>query len=478
MRLPMSPTDSMFLLGESRDHPMHVGGLLLLHPPEGRDASDPRAMFAEAVAREEPPGPLWCKRPVRSLLTLGQWAWEDDPRFSIDYHVRFNALPSPGTMDELWELVSRLHASLLDRTRPLWEMHLIEGLADGRYALYVKIHHALTDGVGAMRLLRRALSTDPERTDMPAPWAVPDASPVARSTVGAAIGFPGTLVRAVTGAVSETVHVAGELAGVVPALVGTLDRALHNRGGSVSLSAPRTMFNRQISGSRRFAARSWPLERLRLVAKAADVTVNDVVLELSGGALRAFLAEHDALPDESLVAMVPVSLRRDKQGGGNDIGILMCPLGTQCQDPVERLACVRQSMAEGKRAMGSMSSLGRLAASAVGIAPLAVGVVTGNRAPIRPAFNIIVSNVPGPDTPLFWNGARVDALYPLSVPVDGQALNITCTSTDDEIAFGLTACGRTVPDLGKLLDHLDAELESLETALGVRIAPHTEAERD
>ena len=172
MRLPMSPTDSMFLLGESRDHPMHVGGLLLLQPPEGHKAIDLRSMFAEALAREEPAGALWRKRPTRSLFTLGQWAWEDDPRFSIDYHVRFNALPAPGTMDDLWELVSRLHASLLDRTRPLWEMHLIEGLADGRYALYVKIHHALADGVGAMRLLRRALTTDPERTGMPAPWAV------------------------------------------------------------------------------------------------------------------------------------------------------------------------------------------------------------------------------------------------------------------------------------------------------------------
>ncbi len=162
MRLPMAPTDSMFLLGESRDHPMHVGGLLLFQPPEGEDASDLRSMFAEALSREEPAGPLWCKRPTRSLFTLGQWAWEDDPRFSIDYHVRFNALPSPGTMDDLWELVSRLHASLLDRTRPLWEMHLIEGLADGRYALYVKIHHALADG--SVRCACSAAHSAPTRT--------------------------------------------------------------------------------------------------------------------------------------------------------------------------------------------------------------------------------------------------------------------------------------------------------------------------
>lgn len=452
---------------------MHVGGLLLFRPREGTDASDLRRMFTDALARDETTaGPIWRKRPVRSLSTFGQWAWEDDPRFSADYHVRFNALPVPGTMDTLWELVSRLHASLLDRSRPLWEMHLIEGLADGRYALYVKIHHALADGVGAMRLLRYALSTDPDRAGMPAPWAVTNGPAETRSPVGTALGFPAAALRAAVGVVAESTQVVSELVGVVPALVSTVDRALHRRGGPLSFRAPRTILNESISGSRRFAARSWPLERLRIVAKAADVTVNDVVLELSGGALRAFLAEQEALPDEPLVAMVPVSLRAEDSAdgtavGGNEIGLLMCTLGTECDDPRERLVRVAQSMAEGKAAMGGMSKVGRLATSAVGIAPLALGVLTGNRALPRPPFNLIVSNVRGPSAPLYWNGARVEAVYPLSVPVDGQALNITCTSTDDEIAFGLTACGRTVPHLPRLLDHLDAELSDLEDAFGV-----------
>lgn len=465
MRLPMAPTDSMFLLGESADHPMHVGGLLLFQPPGGSDATELRARFDEALRREDPAAPLWRKRPVRSMTTLGQWAWEEDPRFDIDYHVRFNALPEPGTTEVLWELVSRLHASLLDRTRPLWEMHLIEGLADGRYALYVKIHHSLADGIGAMRLLRRALGTDPAETGMPAPWVATDAIPPARSSVAAAIGLPGHAVRAVRGVASEAVTVATGALSLVPALVGTVDRALHDRGGALSLAAPHTILNDQISGSRRFAARSWSLERLRLIAKLTDSTINDVVLALSSGALRTYLLEHDALPERSLVAMVPVALR-SKQSG-NDIAVLMCDLGTKHPDPEQRLERVRTSMIEGKRAMQGMTKIGRLAASAVGVAPVAVGVLTGNRAVPWTPFNVIVSNVPGPEEPLYWNGARVDALYPLSVPVDGQALNITCTSTDDEIAFGLTACGRTVPDLSRLLDHLDAELAALENALTV-----------
>jgi WS/DGAT/MGAT family acyltransferase len=459
----MAPTDSMFLLGESPDHPMHVGGLLLLQPPDNSDATELRERFDEALRRDAPAAPLWRKRPVRSVTTLGQWAWEEDPRFDIEYHVRFNALPAPGNTEVLWDLVSRLHASLLDRTRPLWEMHLIEGLSDGRYALYVKIHHSLADGIGAMRLLRRALGTDPSEVGMPAPWAATDGAPPARSTVAAAIGFPGHAVRAVRGAVSEALTVASGAASLVPALVGTVDRALHDRGGPLSLGAPHTMFNEQISGSRRFAARSWPLERLRLVAKLTDSTINDVVLALSSGALRTYLLERDALPDRSLVAMVPVSLRSKESG--NDIAVLMCDLGTRHADPAHRLERVRNSMTEGKRAMRGMTKVGRLATSAVGVAPVAVGVLTGNRAVPWTPFNVIVSNVPGPEEPLYWNGARVDALYPLSVPVDGQALNITCTSTDDEIAFGLTACGRTMPDLPCLLDHLDAELLALEAVV-------------
>lgn len=457
MRLPMAPTDSMFLLGESREHPMHVGGLLLLQPREGTDASDLREIFAASLADGDEAAPLWRKRAVRSWSTLGQWAWEDDAAFDADYHVRFNALPKPGSIAELWDLVSRLHASLLDRSRPLWEVHLIEGLADGRYAIYVKMHHALADGVGAMKLLRRALSTDPDETGMPVPWAAATSEPP-KSVVGAAIDLPGTALRAVRGVVTEAV-------GIVPALAGTVDRALHDRGGSLSLAAPRTILNVPIAGSRRFVARSWPLERLRLVAKATDATLNDVVLAMSSGALRAFLDEHEALPDSPLVAMVPVALRSKESG--NDIGILMCNLATDSPDPADRLARVRTSMSEGKSAMSGMSTVSRLAASAVGVAPLAVGILTGDRFLPRPAFNVIVSNVPGPETALYWNGARVDALFPLSIPVDGQALNITCTSTDDRIAFGLTSCGRAVPDLGRLLELLDTELAALEDAVGV-----------
>ncbi|MGW5072242.1 WS/DGAT/MGAT family O-acyltransferase [Rhodococcus sp. NPDC004095] len=469
MLLPMSPTDSMFLLGESRDHPMHVGGLAVFEPPEGADARDVRAMLDAALARGEVSA-LLRKRAARSVTSLGQWGWVTDTEVDLGHHVRHSALPAPGGVTELMDLVARLHAGLLDRSRPLWEVHLIEGLADGRVAVYMKIHHALADGVSAMRLLRSALSEDPDAREMPAPWELLERrrhltlAPAPGTGQDSGGWNPLDLSGAAVGAVSGA---AREVAGLLPSLAGTVDRALHGRGGALTLAAPRSMLNVPIGGARRFAARSWPLERLRLVAKHADATVNDVVLAMCSGALRTFMGALGALPEHPLIAMVPVSLRGENREvlAGNRIGMLSCNLGTHLDDPARRLEAVRAAMTEGKDAMAAMSRTQVLAASALGTIPLALSMF-GLGGPLRPA-NVMISNVPGPGAPLYWNGARMTALYPLSIPVNGQALNITCTSTDDEIAFGLTGCRRSLPHLAPMLDHLDDELGALERAVGL-----------
>ncbi len=455
----MPPTDSMFLLAESPEHPMHVGGLVLLEPPEGGDAADIRAMLDDALARNWV-SPLLRRRPRRSLATLWQWGWETDEEIDLDHHVRHTAVPQPGGTAELMDLVSRLHAGLLDRSRPLWEMHLIEGLEDGRYAIYMKIHHALADGVSAMRMLRRALSEDAEARELPAPW---EPGPPRLEVVDPGAGVAdhaGAAILAVRSVVRETV-------GLVPAIVDTVERALGGRGGALSLAAPASPFGGAIGGARRFTAGTWPLERLRLVAKCADATVNDVVLAMCSGALRSFLSARDSLPEDPLLAMVPVSLRSEQsEGDGNEIGLLTCNLGTHLDDAGDRLDVVCTSMSEGKEVMATRSATQIRAMSALGATPLALGMVLGDRAPIRPA-NVMISNVPGPKAPLYWNGARMTALYPLSIPVSGQALNITCTSTDTDIAFGLTGCRRSVPDLYRLVGLLDRELDALERAVGL-----------
>jgi len=467
MLLPMSPTDSMFLTIEARQRPMHVAGLHLYQPPPDAPDSYVHDLFDQMIAVEDV-APLFRRRPARSITTAGQWGWEDDGQFDIEHHVRHNALPNPGRILELLALCSRLHGSLLDRHRPLWEAHVIEGLDDGRFAIYFKIHHALVDGISAERLLRSLLSTDPDERDVPPPWASrpPKSRPVAEFT---GEPRPRSLFEIPVSAARSALGIVADAAGIPTALARTVNRGIRDQSAPVSFSAPRTMFNVPITGSRRFAGQSWPIGRIRRVGKTTGATLNDVVLAMCSGALRGYLQDLRALPDTSLIAMVPVALRvRDRQReGGNSVGAVMCNLGTQLADPAERLKTVHRSMTDGKAALATMSPLQILAMSALGTSPLLLQSLPGLHSFTRPPFNLIISNVPGPRTPLYLNGARLDGMYPLSIPFDGQALNITCTSYNTELAFGLTGCRRTVPHLQRLLGHIEDSLAGLEAAAGI-----------
>jgi diacylglycerol O-acyltransferase len=478
MLLPMSPVDSMFLTVEARQRPMHVGGLHLYQPPDGAGPDYVHDLYRYMIGVTDI-APLFRKRPARSLLTAGQWAWEEDEQFDIEHHVRHNALPRPGRVLELLSLCSRLHGTLLDRNRPLWEAHLIEGLDDGRFAIYFKVHHALVDGLAASRLLQTILSTDPDERDQPPPWANRQRSARPAGVSAGAIAAVGADLdveaaeRSFLGlpisTLKQALGVAADAAGLPRALAKTVSRGILQESASVSFSAPRTIFNVPITGSRRFAAQSWPIARIKEVGKASGATLNDVVLAMCSGALRSYLQGLDALPDAPLIAMVPVALRvreRNRQGG-NAVGAVMCNLGTHLDDPGARLISVTKSMSDGKQALSTMTPLQILAMTALGTGPLLLQSLPGLQNFTRPPFNLIISNVPGPRRPLYLNGARLDGMYPLSIPFDGQALNITCTSYAKDLAFGLTGCRRSVPHLQRLLGHLDEALSELEQVTGV-----------
>ena len=471
MLLPMSPADSMFLMVESREHPMHVGGLQLFVPPEGADSTDVRRTFEQMVAADDV-RPLFRRRARRSPTTAGLWGWDEDDDFDIEHHVRHTALPQPGRVLELLALCSRLHSNLLDRHRPLWEVSVIEGLADGRFAMYFKVHHAMVDGVSALRILQSSLSEDPDARDLLPPWArrpAPAADPAEADTPTDTpkpgrrpLDIPANALRSALG-------VAGDAAGLPFALVRTVNRGIHEQAAPLSFSAPKTMLNVPITGARRFAAQSWPIERIRRVGKEAGATVNDVVLAMCSGALRGYMQDLDALPESPLIAMVPVSLHVDdhRREGGNAVGVVMCNLATDLADPAARLARIHTSMVDGKAATSTMSPIQIMAMSLLGVSPLGLAPLLGVQNMLRPPFNLVISNVPGPRSPLYYNGARLVGMYPLSIPVDGQALNITCTSYSDELAFGLTGCRRSVPHLQRLLGYLGSELAALERAVGV-----------
>ena len=450
----MPVTDSMFLIPESREQPMHVGGLQLFTPPEGAGPGYLTALYEQALRATEV-APAVRRRPHRSLATLGQWAWVDDQHIDLEHHVRHSALPPPGRIRELLALVSRLHGTLLDRHRPLWEAHLIEGLADGRFALYTKLHHAVMDGISALRLLERTLSTDPDARDTPMPF-----EPQQRSGRPSAPG-PGLL-----GLPGLAAHAAWDLATLTPRLLKLGEGLLHEQAAAGPLQAPRSMLNVPITGSRRFAAESWPMARLKAVGKAAGATLNDVLLAMCASALRGYLRDLDALPDRPLIAMTPVSLRgEDDEGGGNAVGTILCNLATDVADPAERLMAIRASMLAGKEGLAGLSQLQVTALSAAMLSPFVLSQLPGIGGIAPPAYNLVISNVPGPKEPLYWNGARLDGMYPLSIPLNGQALNITVTSYAGQVQFGLTGCRRTLPHLQRLLVGLEDALADLEKAL-------------
>ena len=466
MANPIDPTATAFLLAENRRMPMHVGGLQLFEKPAGAGRHYVREMVGQMRAVEEV-SPLFLKHPHRSVRTAGQLVWRPDEDFDIEHHVRHSALPKPGRIRELLELCSRLHGTRLAWERPLWESTLIEGLRDGRVAMYTKVHHSLMDGVSAMRLLQSVLSTDPDERGMGAPWAArpgPDRRPRPEG--------PTSVEEVTAQAMRTALGITAEAAGMPGALVRTLNRSVRNETSPLSLYAPRTLFNQRITGSRRFAAQDWPIERMRAVGKATGTTINDVVLAMCGGAMRTYLLEHDVLPETTLVSMVPVGLNAKQShlaslDGGNAVGAGMVRLGTHLPDPADRLAAIHRSMKDGKEGLASMTPAQIMAMSALGQAPAILAPMLRMQGVVRPPYNLIISNVPGPRTTHYWNGARLVGTYPLSIPINGMALNITCTSYDGRMAFGLTGCRRTVPHLQRMLTHLDDELAALEKSAGV-----------
>lgn len=273
-------------------------------------------------------------------------------------------------------------------------------------------------------------------------------------------------------AVRTALGLSAEAAGMPGAVVRTLSRGLRNETSALSLFAPKTILNQSITGSRRFAAQDWEIDRMRAIGTATGTTLNDVVLAMCSGAMRAYLLELGALPDAPLVAMVPVGLRAREAhiasaSGGNAVGAVMVSLGTDLDDPCERLLSIHASMYSGKKALSSMTPAQILAMSAIGTAPAVLMPMLRLQGLTRPPFNLVISNVPGPKKPHYFNGARLDGMYPLSIPIHGMALNITCTSYSGRMGFGLTGCRRTVPHLQRLLTHLDDELAALEKSAGV-----------
>lgn len=459
----LSPLDTAWLFTESRATPNHVGGLLQFRLPAGAPKDFLRQLMAEFRSHRSF-SPPWNRRLKVAFNKNPLPVWIEDEAIDLEYHVRHAALPWPGGERELGELVGRLQSTPIDLARPPWECTIIEGLSDNRFALFVKIHHSLIDGISGMKLMQRSMSTDvTESLDLPPFWS---ANKERKTTSRRETPAP-TMANVALAAVEGLSEQARSLPQLAMAFGKIIQRIGDTSDGlAVPFDAPRSMLNGRVREKRRFATQQFSMERLRKVAEAADCTLNDVVLALCGGALRRFLQDRNALPDKSLTAGIPVSVRpQDDEGTGNAITFIVASLGTDIADASERLKAIRRSVQHAKAHVQSLPRTAMTQYTIVLMAPTLITLLTGIGGRTPPMFNITISNVPGPDKPLYYRGAELLSIYPASIITHGQALNITCESYAGQMNFGFTACHTSVPNTQKIAVYAGEALDELEAAL-------------
>ena len=468
-RTLLSPLDAAWILTESRATPNHVGGLLIFQMPEDAPRDFMRRMMRDFRSYQGFTAP-WNRRLQRRLAMLPEWI-EDAVTLDLEYHVRHAALPWPGGERELGELVGRLQSTPMDLARPPWECTLIEGLERHRFALFVKMHHSLIDGISGMRLLQQAMSTDRVKSlSLPPFWCAAKGQPAsarrqaAEPTMAAVMASAAQSLRSQLRSVPQLV-----------AAFGKILRRVGERGEGMVLpfDAPQSALNGRVREKRRFATQQVAMARLRALASAAGCTLNDVVLALCGASLRRFLLENDNLPAKSLSVGIPVSVRpKGDQGTGNAISFIVATLGTDIEDAHQRLAAIRASVRHAKSHVQSLPREAMVQYTMLLMAPTIVTLLTGMGGRTRPMFNVTVSNVPGPEQPLYFRGARLEAIFPASIVTHGQALNITCQSYAGMMDFGFTGCHTSVPSLQKLAVYLAEALAELEAAILPAPRPH------
>jgi WS/DGAT/MGAT family acyltransferase len=459
----LNPLDAAWIMTEARATPNHVGGLLIFSLPEGAPRDFLRRLMHDFRTYRGFGAP-WNRRlkVAFNLNPVPEWVEDDD--IDLEYHVRHAALPWPGGERELGELVGRLQSTSMDLSRPPWECTIIEGLEHGRFALFVKMHHSLIDGISGMRMLQQAMSTDAAKSlALPPFWSAGADSP-ARAQRHAAAPTMANVMASAAQALRGQLKSAPQLL----AAFGKIFRRVGAGGDGmvVPFDSPLSVLNGRVREKRRFATQQFPMARLRALADAAGCTLNDVVLALCGGSLRRFLLERDSLPAKSLTAGIPVSVRpKDDQGTGNAISFIISTLGTDIEDPAERLAAIRASVRHAKAHVQGLPRQAMTQYTVLLMAPTIVTLLSGIGGRTRPMFNITISNVPGPDKPLYFRGARLEAIYPASIVTHGQALNITCESYAGTMNFGFTGCHSSVPSLQKLAVYSAEALAELEEAL-------------
>lgn len=456
----LNQLDASFLRMESERTPMHVAGLMIFKLPENAEPSYMRDLFEDFLSS---PVTLY---PFNSKLRKGflkSLSWVKDKSIDMGHHVRRSSLPWPGGERELGVLVARLHSNPLDLSRPPWEFHVIEGLENDRFALYMKVHHSAIDGIGAMRLITRWLKSNPSRSQGIAPWSAEAYQSEKKKKQSDAPKTKGGFIGRNIEALRTQAKASSEL---TRALYQMSKPDENPEGGFASaLETPKTRFNVHVTQQRRLATQLYDMERFKAIGKATGTTVNDVSLTILGSATQRYLRELETLPEESLVASVPLAVENPNQNGGNSVVGFVCPLATDESDVLKRLVTINAVTNRTKSQLQGLSREALKQFSLLGVAPVMLGQMSGLGAKIPPIFNFVVSNVMAPPEKLFLAGAELEALYPVSLLFDGYALNITIVGYADKISMGFVGCRSANPSLQRLAVYTGEALDELEQAV-------------
>jgi diacylglycerol O-acyltransferase / wax synthase len=448
---PLSPMDAYLVRLETPNTHMHTASLLVLRRPDNAAPDFVRKLYEQLVALPFAQTPPFFYRLYRGR----RWrkpAWEVVDSLDTAYHLRFSSLPSPGDRGELTGLVQQLHSEPLDFSRPLWQCHMIDGLADNCFAFYLKMHHALADGGTVVRLITTFLSEQPE----------PFSLELAQQRHQAVFGVSSPTASKIEIGKVKAMRLA----------FATLLRQLRTRDDPEIVTpyvAPVTPFDCPLGPDRTYALQSIGLGRLSALRKKSGATINDLVLAACADALRRYLHEVDALPERPLVVSVAVALEREEGhvGEGNEVAGVYIALPTHLEDGRERIAFVHSSMNKAKEAVLGMPKAAIEAYLRLTSIPFATSQMLGLGTLFPPYSNVTISNVPGPREKLYFHGARVEHMYPASVIFNRQALNITVRGCTDDLNIGVVACSKAVPDLQRLTDYIVDAVAQLETEFGL-----------
>ncbi|OBH60325.1 diacylglycerol O-acyltransferase [Mycobacterium sp. E2479] len=448
--------------------PMHVGVVLILSPPADAGPDYIDRLHREALTDNHSIHPRLRRYPHRGVDTGGIWVWRDVDTVDLSRHCR--RCKVSGGHDNFWRLIGELDAKRLDRSRPMWMSYLIDGFEEGKFAFYVKVHHTIVDGVAGFQMIADALSTDPLCRSMPPFYADfgHRSTPVPAST-----GWLHRLVAAVRFPVDAAASGAGLIERVITGELSTVIGSLVRHTTVLPLGAPYTRFNGRLGPERAVCAASWAKSRIQAVQRRAGVTGNDVINAVLAAVLRRWLGDCRELPTRSLVAICPITVRghtrpaAENEKYGNRFGLWLCPLGTNVDDPAARLAMIHRSMSEGKDWVSKRGSAASLLVTAGSIAATVILPMLPSAPKIRPGYNLPISHVPGPRDQMYFNGAHIEEMYPVSTVYDGQALNITTCSYADRIGIGFVAGAEVLRDISALIPLTEECLRELEAAVGV-----------